>query len=116
MNVLLVGVPEGVCVVEITTSICAKPGAANTHDLDVWSISSGKTSLSVPVVSADAPLTWPTLLSAVRTMLADLKFAIRPCELKIHRARSASGLSRTVGKDVPSCVCGLRQAIEKEST
>lgn len=70
MNVLLEGVPEGVGIAEISTAICARPGVASIHDLHVWSISSGKTSLSVHIVGTDAPSTWPALVSSVRDMLA----------------------------------------------
>lgn len=70
MNVLLEGVPGGVGIAEISTAICARPGVASIHDLHVWSISSGKTSLSVHVVGSDATSTWPALVSSVRDMLA----------------------------------------------
>lgn len=104
MNVLLEGVPEGVGIAEISSSICAIPGVASIHDLHVWSISSGKTSLSVHVVSADATLTWPTLVSAVRDMLAK-DFEIRhttvqvedsPCEQSgaVHEFLSPVPVSR----------------------
>ena len=70
MNVLLEGVPEGIGVDEISTAICARAGIASIHDLHVWSISSGKTSLSVHVVCMDTPSTWPALVVSVRDMLA----------------------------------------------
>ena len=70
MNVLLEGVPEGLGLDELGAAIRAKPGVAGIHDLHVWSISSGKTSLSVHVVSDGAPSTWPTLVASVRDMLA----------------------------------------------
>ena len=70
MNVLLEGVPEGVGVAEISTAICARAGITSIHDLHVWSISSGKTSLSVHVVSMDTPSTWPALVASLRDMLA----------------------------------------------
>ncbi len=70
MNVLLEGVPEGVGIAEISTAISSRPGVASIHDLHVWSISSGKTSLSVHVVATDAPIKWPALIGSVREMLA----------------------------------------------
>lgn len=50
LNVLLEGVPEGIGLVELEQSLREVPGVAEVHDLHVWSISSGKTSLSVHVV------------------------------------------------------------------
>jgi cobalt-zinc-cadmium efflux system protein len=70
MNVLLEGVPDGLGIEEIGATICAKPGVTGIHDLHVWSISSGKTSLSVHVVSNGPPATWPALVAGVRDMLA----------------------------------------------
>ncbi len=69
MNILLEGVPEGLGIAEIGAAIRAKPGVTGIHDLHVWSISSGKTSLSVHVVSSEAPPTWPALVASVRDML-----------------------------------------------
>jgi cobalt-zinc-cadmium efflux system protein len=71
MNVLLEGVPEGVGVDEISAAICKQSGVDSIHDLHVWSISSGKTSLSVHVVSTDTPSTWPALVACVRDMLGN---------------------------------------------
>ena len=70
MNILLEGVPEGVGIAEIGAAIRARPGVASIHDLHVWSISSGKTSLSVHVVATDVPVKWPALVGSVREMLA----------------------------------------------
>lgn len=104
MNVLLEGVPEGVGIAEISKAICARPGVASIHDLHVWSISSGKTSLSVHVVGIDAPSTWPGLVSSVRDMLAKdfeihhttVQVEDSPCEQSgaLHEFVSPVGVSK----------------------
>ncbi len=71
MNVLLEGVPEGLGLAEVEAAILAQPGVTSVHELHVWSISSGKASLTVHVVCADAKADWPTLLATIRDMLAD---------------------------------------------
>jgi cobalt-zinc-cadmium efflux system protein len=76
MHVLLEGVPEDVDVAEVRAAILALPGVASIHDLHVWSITSGKSSLTVHVVLSDAAHDWPTLLASIRKMLAD--------EFKMH--------------------------------
>jgi cobalt-zinc-cadmium efflux system protein len=50
LNVLLEGVPEGLDLGEIERGLRSMEGVADVHDLHVWSIASGKPSLSVHVV------------------------------------------------------------------
>lgn len=50
VNVLLEGVPSGVALDQIETAIQSTPGVASVHDLHIWSITSGKVSLTVHVV------------------------------------------------------------------
>ncbi|WP_194712120.1 cation diffusion facilitator family transporter [Noviherbaspirillum soli] len=76
MHVLLEGVPEDVDVAEVKAAILALPGVASIHDLHVWSITSGKSSLTVHVVRSGPAPDWPTLLASIRKMLAD--------EFKMH--------------------------------
>ena len=87
LNVLLEGVPEGVSIADIEQSLRAIPGVRDVHDLHVWAISSGKTSLTVHLVS-DRVIEYPQLLSSAREMLAEhfeihhstIQFEPRPCE------------------------------------
>lgn len=51
INILLEGVPDGIDVAVIEKSLLSLGGVESVHDLHVWSISSGKTSLSVHMVS-----------------------------------------------------------------
>lgn len=84
MNVLLEGVPEGLGLAEVEAAILAQTGVASIHDLHVWSISSGKASLTVHVVCADAKADWPALLATVRGMLAD-KFDIHHATVQLEQ-------------------------------
>jgi cobalt-zinc-cadmium efflux system protein len=71
LNILLEGVPEGVGLAEVDQAIRAVPGVASVHDLHVWAISSGKTSLSVHVVTAADDVQRTTLLQTIRSLLAE---------------------------------------------
>jgi cobalt-zinc-cadmium efflux system protein len=77
MNVLLEGVPEGIGLADVESTILA------IHDLHVWSITSGKSSLTVHVVSNMNGNTWPGLLDRVRDALAD-KFDIHHSTVQIE--------------------------------
>ncbi|ROH89703.1 cation transporter [Stagnimonas aquatica] len=57
VNVLLEGVPDGVNLDDIRSALRSTPGVQEAHDLHVWAITSGKTSLSAHLllnVGADA--------------------------------------------------------------
>jgi cobalt-zinc-cadmium efflux system protein len=58
VNVLLEGVPEGVDLAEIENSLLAIPGVRDVHELHVWSVGSGKTSLTAHLL-IDADSTKP---------------------------------------------------------
>jgi len=83
MNVLLEGVPEGITLTDVESAILAIPGVDSVHDLHVWSITSGKSSLTVHVVSSADTLSWPSLLDRVRDALAD-KFDIHHSTVQIE--------------------------------
>jgi cobalt-zinc-cadmium efflux system protein len=51
-NIRTEGVPDGVDIANIKAALAAVEGVPGIHDLHVWSISSGKTSLAVYVVHA----------------------------------------------------------------
>jgi cobalt-zinc-cadmium efflux system protein len=56
MNILLEGVPEEVDIDNLRTVLSAVPGVVSFHDLHVWAITSGKTSLTVHVVHSEKVL------------------------------------------------------------
>jgi cobalt-zinc-cadmium efflux system protein len=87
MNVLLEGVPQGIGLQDIEAAVLAIEDVASLHDLHVWAISSGKTSLTVHVVCKSSA-TWPDLLNTIRELLADrfeihhstVQLELEPCE------------------------------------
>lgn len=70
LNVLLEGVPEGIGLDQVQQAILAVPGVQSLHDLHVWTISSGKVSLTVHVVCDAEETTNDRLLASIRLMLA----------------------------------------------
>jgi len=71
VNVLLEGVPEGVNLAEVERELRSVPGVIGVHDLHVWSITSGKNSLTAhlglaPQADADGVLQQATALVARR--------------------------------------------------
>lgn len=89
LNILLEGVPEGIGLSDIEKAIRRVPGVATVHDLHVWAISSGKTSLSAHIVQSDALSQHEVMLQTIREMLADqfdihhitVQIEQTPCEL-----------------------------------
>ena len=70
-HILLEGTPEHLNIDEITQALSSHWGVDSIHDLHVWSISSGKASLSVHVVCQHREVDWIDLLQQIRTMLAN---------------------------------------------
>jgi len=68
-NVLLEGVPDDVPLADVRAALLALPDVDAIHDLHVWAITSGRTSLTVHVVTDAAPAAWPVLLARVRALL-----------------------------------------------
>ena len=69
-HILLEGTPEHLNIDEIKQALSSHWGVDSIHDLHVWSISSGKSSLSVHVVCQHREMDWPDLLHQIRAMLA----------------------------------------------
>jgi len=69
-HILLEGTPEHLNIDEIKQALSSHWGVGSIHDLHVWSISSGKSSLSVHVVCQHREMDWPDLLHQIRAMLA----------------------------------------------
>jgi cobalt-zinc-cadmium efflux system protein len=85
VNVLLEGVPEGMGLEEVRTAILSVPGVATVHDLHVWTISSGKASLTVHVVCGESTDRWPAVLQSVRALVAE-KFDIHHATVQLEDA------------------------------
>jgi len=54
VNVLLEGVPEGVDLAQIDDRLRAVPGVLEVHELHVWALGSGRTSLTAHLIVDDA--------------------------------------------------------------
>jgi cobalt-zinc-cadmium efflux system protein len=50
INILLEGVPAGIDVAQIKTSIAGVAGVASVHDLHIWSLTKGQHSLTAHIV------------------------------------------------------------------
>lgn len=50
LNILLEGVPEGIDLGDVEQAMLAVPGVLSIHDLHLWSLTTGKTSLTAHVV------------------------------------------------------------------
>jgi len=86
LNILLEGVPQGVDIAEVTQAMTAVQGVQSVHDLHVWALTSGKSSLTAHVVHA--PGADPqSLIEPLKEMLAKrfsvfhttLQIESRPC-------------------------------------
>jgi len=65
-NILLEGVPDDVDIEEVRACLLAVPGVVSIHDLHVWALTSGKTSLTVHVVKQDGSPDAETILSTIQ--------------------------------------------------
>ncbi len=76
INILLEGVPGGIDLAEIQGAIAEMKGIREVHDLHVWAITSGSTSLSAHVVTGEDTQPDRDLVPAIRAMLRE-RFGIR---------------------------------------
>ena len=87
MNILLEGVPDGVDVAAVGQLIASTPGVVSVHDLHIWALTSGKTSLTAHVVH-DGTAVPDALIDVIKIKLADqfkvshttLQLETKPCE------------------------------------
>ena len=70
INILLDGVPEDIDIAQVEATLRAIPGVRSFHDLHVWSITSGKTTLTVHLVIDPAADGEQAVLPVVRERLA----------------------------------------------
>lgn len=88
-NILLEGVPEGIDLDKVSEALRATPGVASIHDLHVWAVTSGVTSLSahlVLVAGADADI----VRNAAITTLHDV-FEIEHATLQVEKTDCREG-------------------------
>lgn len=72
LNVLIEGVPEGVELQKLHDALAALPGVSAVHDLHVWSLTSGRNSLSVHLV-ASSPEAGISLVRSAQAIAAQHK-------------------------------------------
>jgi len=70
INILLEGVPEEIDLAKVDAALLGVPGVASLHDLHVWSLTSGKTTLTVHLVTAPGTNAETDVLPTVRQLLA----------------------------------------------
>ena len=83
LNILLEGVPDGVDVAEVEQAIGAVPGVLSVHDLHIWSLTSGKSSLTAHVVHDPVRGPAATLLLALQEVLA-MRFKVFHTTLQLE--------------------------------
>ena len=76
VNILLEGVPEDIDLAKVKEALLGVPGVKSLHDLHVWSVTSGKITLTVHLVTEPAMDGKADVLPTVRQRLAD-DFGIR---------------------------------------
>ena len=92
VNVLLEGVPEGLGVDDIKTALLGVDGIFNVHELHVWSISSGKASLTAHLASIYPPERWPQLTSEIQRLLGE-KFSIFHATIQLENSICDQGVA-----------------------
>ncbi|RIX44655.1 MAG: cation transporter [Rhodocyclales bacterium GT-UBC] len=88
LNILLEGVPEGIDLGEVEQAMLAVPGVLGVHDLHLWALTTGKSSLTAHVVYDQIYSPEKDLMPALQTVLANrfkvvhttLQCEIEPCE------------------------------------
>ncbi|VTU44804.1 Cation efflux system protein CzcD (plasmid) [Variovorax sp. RA8] len=86
VNILLEGVPSHIEVPAIEQALLSLSGVTSLHELHVWAISSGKTSLSVHLVSPVSDLAAVT--ASASDLLAE-RFDIHHSTIQVERAPCA---------------------------
>ena len=85
VNILLEGVPEDIDVDKVKQVLLGVPGVRSLHDLHIWAVTSGKSTLTVHLVTDSDINAEKSVLPVVRTRLAE-QFGIHhitvQCELE----------------------------------
>nr|WP_172687587.1 cation diffusion facilitator family transporter [Pseudomonas syringae]ARO44851.1 Cobalt-zinc-cadmium resistance protein CzcD [Pseudomonas syringae pv. actinidiae] len=83
MNVLLEGVPNGIDLKEVESTILKVGGVVAVHDLHIWSVTSGKNVMSVHIVISESSLNGQEILSEV-TQVVSKGFEIGHCTIQLE--------------------------------
>ena len=82
-NVLLQGVPSGIDIEKVEQAILLVEGVTATHDLHIWSVTSGKNVMSVHVVIAPGATDGQAILERVTTSVSE-QFEIGHCTIQLE--------------------------------
>lgn len=90
VNILLEGVPSGVDLTQVSQALAAMPRVDSVHDLHLWSLTSGKTSLSAHLVSAKGNA---DEITRTATRMLEDKFGLHHTTLQVEKVpcKMASG-------------------------
>ncbi|KQW36873.1 cation diffusion facilitator family transporter [Rhizobacter sp. Root404] len=88
VNILLEGVPDDVDVEKVKETLLSVPGVISLHDLHVWAVTSGKSTLTAHLVTEEKVHAERDILPVVRDRLADqfgithttIQCEVTPCE------------------------------------
>ena len=84
LNILLEGVPRELKLSEVQAALASVAGVASLHDLHVWSISSGKVSLTVHAVAEPSVADPSELVPRLRALLAE-QYDIHHSTVQVER-------------------------------
>ena len=101
LNILLEGVPEGIDLGEVEQAMLVVPGVLGIHDLHLWVLTTGKTSLTAHVVYDQTYSPEEALMPALETVLANrfkvvhttLQCETKPCAHQPEACTTVSGTS-----------------------
>lgn len=90
VNILLEGVPSGIDLAQVRDALAAMPRVDSVHDLHLWSLTSGKTSLSAHLVSARGNA---DEITRAGTAMLEEKFGLHHTTLQVEKVpcKIASG-------------------------
>ncbi|MBP6898231.1 MAG: cation diffusion facilitator family transporter [Gammaproteobacteria bacterium] len=90
VNILLEGVPSGIDLTQVRQALAAMPRVDSVHDLHLWSLTSGKTSLSAHLVSAKGNA---DEITRTATKMLEDKFGLHHTTLQVEKVpcKMASG-------------------------
>ncbi|WOB10932.1 cation diffusion facilitator family transporter [Piscinibacter gummiphilus] len=109
LNILLEGVPEGIDAQAVSQAIQGVPGVTGIHDLHIWALTSGKTSLSAHVVheTAFAP---GELIAILRALLHD-RYSIEHVTLQCETTPCADALDNSHWTEPRTALAARAEAV-----
>ena len=90
LNILLEGVPDGVDLSAVEQALRSLPKVTEVHELHIWAITSGKTSLSVHLVSPEGDF---ETLAGIAAQALESEFQIAHSTIQLERQACSQSLS-----------------------